>query len=184
MAYVGEIRIFAGNFNPNGWMFCRGQILSISEYETLFSLIGTTYGGDGQQTFALPNLEGRVPIHMGTGPDGTTYQIGQMAGTEQETLTLNQMPAHSHKLKGPSLLALGSNAGNSADPTGNYPAITPGINLYSKAVREGVFMADPGELNPSGMLTGKGGNQPHNNMQPYLVLNYIISLFGDYPSQS
>src|SRR5512134_281492 len=95
--YVGEIRMFGGNFNPAGWEFCNGQLLPISENETLFQLIGTTYGGDGESTFALPNLQSRVPIHMGTGPGGTTYQIGEMAGTEQETLTTQQIPAHSHQ---------------------------------------------------------------------------------------
>src|SRR5687767_6533995 len=96
--FVGEIRIFAGNFAPNGWMFCEGQTLPISENETLFGLIGTTYGGDGEETFNLPNLASRVPIHQGTGPDGTTYQIGEMAGTEQETLTAQQIPNHSHPM--------------------------------------------------------------------------------------
>src|SRR5436190_19752511 len=98
--YVGEIRMFAGNFAPNGWMFCEGQPLPISENEVLFQLIGTTYGGDGEETFNLPNLASRVPLHMGTGPDGTTYQIGEMAGTEQETLTVQQMPNHTHHLTG------------------------------------------------------------------------------------
>ena len=98
--YVGEIRMFAGNFAPNGWMFCEGQTLPISENDVLFQLIGTTYGGDGEETFNLPNLASRVPMHMGTGPDGTTYQIGEMAGTEQETLTMQQIPSHTHPLVG------------------------------------------------------------------------------------
>src|SRR5438105_65226 len=103
--YVGEIRMFAGNFAPSGWMFCDGQLLPISENETLFQLIGTTYGGDGEQTFALPNLQSRVPIHMGTGKDGVTYQLAQMAGTEQETLTIQQIPAHTHTFLGSSAAA-------------------------------------------------------------------------------
>src|SRR5687767_580816 len=94
--FVGEIRMFAGNFPPNGWMFCEGQTMPIAENEVLFQLIGTTYGGDGESTFNLPNLASRVPIHMGTGPDGTTYQMGEMAGTEQETLTIQQIPSHTH----------------------------------------------------------------------------------------
>ncbi len=98
--YIGEIRMFAGNFAPNGWMFCEGQTLPISENEALFQLIGTTYGGDGEETFNLPNLASRVPIHMGTGPDGTTYQLGEMAGTEQVTLTVQQIPNHTHPLHG------------------------------------------------------------------------------------
>ncbi len=107
--YIGEIRMFAGNFAPVGWMFCEGQTLPISENDALFTLIGTTYGGDGQETFNLPNLASRVPIHMGTGPDGTTYQIGEMAGTEQETLTTQQIPIHNHQLMastGPGALTL------------------------------------------------------------------------------
>src|ERR1041385_126386 len=98
--YIGEIRMFAGNFAPNGWMFCEGQILPISENDTLFNLIGTTYGGDGQETFALPNLASRVPIHAGTGPDGVTYQLAEMAGTETVTLSTQQIPGHSHALTG------------------------------------------------------------------------------------
>ena len=98
--YIGEIRMFAGNFAPAGWMFCDGQTLPISENDALFTLIGTTYGGDGQETFALPNLQSRVPIHMGTGPGGMTYQIGEMAGTEQVTLTVQQIPTHTHSLIG------------------------------------------------------------------------------------
>src|ERR1700742_2607373 len=123
--YVGEIRMFAGNFAPNGWMFCEGQTLPISENEVLFQLIGTTYGGDGEETFNLPNLASRVPIHMGTGPDGTTYQLGEMAGTEQETLTTQQIPNHTHPLTGSSA------GGDQATPIGNMLATTSGgIFLY------------------------------------------------------
>ena len=117
--YVGEIRMFAGNFPPNGWMFCEGQTLPISENEVLFQLIGTTYGGDGQETFNLPNLASRVPIHMGTGPDGTTYQIGEMAGTEQETLTVQQIPSHTHPFTG---------------STSNGTQINPGGNILAGSV--------------------------------------------------
>src|SRR5919199_3172173 len=109
MPYVGEIRMFAGNFAPAGWMFCEGQTLPISENEILFTLIGTTYGGDGQETFNLPNLPRRVPHHMGTGPDGTTYQLGEMAGTEQETLTTQQIPTHTHPLTVSSAVGQGTN---------------------------------------------------------------------------
>src|SRR5215208_3940598 len=94
--YIGEIRMFAGNFAPNGWMFCSGQLIPISENDALFTLLGTTYGGDGQETFALPNLQSRIPIHMGTGPDGATYQLGEAAGTESVTLTVQQIPIHTH----------------------------------------------------------------------------------------
>src|SRR3954454_11241549 len=110
--YVGEIRMFGGNFAPNGWMFCEGQTLPISENDVLFQLIGTTYGGDGEETFNLPNLASRVPIHMGTGPSGTTYQIGEMAGTEQETLTVQQIPSHTHALVASSGAATTQNPGN------------------------------------------------------------------------
>jgi microcystin-dependent protein len=170
-AYVGEIRMFAGNFPPNGWMFCEGQLLPISENETLFQLIGTTYGGDGQETFALPNLASRVPIHVGTGPDGTTYQIGEQAGTETETLTVQQIPNHTHAL-------LASTASGSAvTPAGNVLAATGGgIHLYY----EGSVYAS---MNAQA-ITARGGSQPHSNEQPFLCINFIISLFGNLPSQT
>jgi microcystin-dependent protein len=109
--YVGEIRMFGGNFAPNGWMFCQGQTLPISENDVLFQLIGTTYGGDGEETFNLPNLASRIPIHMGTGPDGTTYQMGEMAGTEEVSLTVQQIPSHTHPL-------LASTAAGGPNPAG------------------------------------------------------------------
>src|SRR6187549_1160118 len=118
--YVGEIRMFAGNFAPNGWMFCEGQTLPISENEVLFQLIGTTYGGDGEETFNLPNLASRVPIHMGTSPQGTTYQLGEMAGTEQETLSVQQIPNHTHPL------TVSTTAGADVNPIGNVLAATSG----------------------------------------------------------
>lgn len=167
--YVGEIRMFAGNFPPAGWMFCDGQTLAISENDVLFQLIGTTYGGDGQDTFNLPNLCSRVPIHMGTGPDGTTYQIGEAAGTETVTLTTQQIPNHTHPL-------MASTAqGDNANPAGAVLASTSGgIMLYYEG-------ATDGSLNPQA-VTAAGGSQPHENMGPYLCVNYIISLFGVYPS--
>jgi len=169
--YVGEIRMFAGNFAPNGWMFCEGQTLPISENEVLFQLIGTTYGGDGEETFNLPNLASRVPIHMGTGPDGTTYQLGEMAGTEQETLTVQQIPNHTHPLTGSSA------AGDQVSPIGSVLATTgQGIFLYY----EGAVDVN---LNPQS-ITPAGGSQPHENTQPFLCVNFIISLFGIFPSQT
>lgn len=170
-AYVGEIRMFAGNFPPNGWMFCQGQTLPISENETLFQLIGTTYGGDGQETFNLPNLASRVPIHMGTGPDGTTYQIGEPSGVEQVTLTTDQIPAHSHALTAT------TSAGNSPNPQNAVVAQTDGtISLY---------IADaPGAVMNAGAIAPSGGSQPHENCQPFLCINFIISLFGVFPSQT
>jgi microcystin-dependent protein len=169
--YVGEIRMFAGNFAPAGWMFCEGAPLPISENDTLFQLIGTTYGGDGEETFNLPNLASRVIIHQGTGPDGTPYQLGELAGTEQETLTIQQIPNHTHGL------AATNAAGDSVSPAGNILSTTSGgIMLYY----EGAVDADMHVQS----LTPVGGSQPHENKQPYLGINYIISLFGVFPSQT
>src|SRR5688500_14297024 len=162
--FVGEIRMFAGNFPPNGWMFCEGQTMPIAENEVLFQLIGTTYGGDGEETFNLPNLASRVPIHMGTGPDGTTYQIGEMAGTEQETLTVQQIPNHSHPF------TASTNQGNLA---------SPGNSVLAQSVISDMYIQD----SPDGALAAsavqpQGGSQPHENTQPFLCINFIISLFG------
>jgi microcystin-dependent protein len=162
--YVGEIRMFAGNFAPAGWMFCEGQLLPISENETLFNLIGTTYGGDGQSTFALPDLRGRIPIHQGNG-----FILAETGGAEEITLTVNQIAAHSHPL-----LATAA-AANSTNPTSNVVA-KPSKNMY----RDG-----PGSnpMNPSS-VGPTGGSQPHTNFQPYLCVDFIISLFGIFPSQT
>jgi microcystin-dependent protein len=169
--YVGEIRMFAGNFPPNGWMFCEGAPLPISENEVLFQLIGTTYGGDGEETFNLPNLASRVPIHMGTGPDGTTYQLGEMAGTEQETLTVQQIPNHTHPLTGSTAL------GNQSTPIGNVHAVSStGVALWYEGGVDGNMNAQS--------ITPAGGSQPHENTQPFLCINFIISLFGVFPSQT
>lgn len=168
--YVGEIRMFAGNFAPVGWMFCEGQTLPISENEVLFQLIGTTYGGDGQETFNLPNLASRIPIHMGTGPDGTTYQIGEMAGTEQETLTVAQIPSHAHPAVADVAGAEFSNPGN------HYFASSQKEPMYAGMPDTPVSF--PATLSPA------GGSQPHENMMPFLAVNFIISLFGLWPSQT
>jgi microcystin-dependent protein len=167
--YIGEIRMFAGNFPPNGWAFCDGQPMPIAENDVLFNLIGTTYGGDGEETFNLPNLQSRVPIHMGTGPDGTTYQIGEMAGTEQETLSVQQIPSHTHAL------AAVAGVANFADPINHVPAEAD-IDAY----------APPGTVaNLLATAVGPtGGSQPHENMAPFLCINFIISLFGVFPSQT
>jgi len=169
--YVGEIRMFAGNFAPNGWMFCEGQTLPINENETLFQLIGTTYGGDGQETFNLPNLASRVPIHMGT-QSGITYQLAEMAGTEQETLTVQQIPSHTHPVlaaAGNQVLAPGATASLAAGTGGPQ-----GVELYVPA-------ADLVALNPAAVGQA-GGSQPHENTQPFLCINFVISLFGIFPS--
>lgn len=168
--YVGEIRIFAGNFAPAGWMFCEGQTLPISQNDVLFQLIGTTYGGDGQETFNLPNLASRVPIHMGTGPDGVTYQMGEAAGTESETLTTQQIPVHTHTMLG------------SIDPAtkGNPSGAVLGQSAQVSYMMEG----DAALAMNANSITPAGGSQPHENCQPFLCMNYIISLFGVFPSQT
>lgn len=170
--YVGEIRMFAGNFNPNGWMFCEGQLLPISEFETLFQLIGTTYGGDGQSTFALPDLRGRIPLHMGTF-SGTSFQIAETGGVESVTLTTQQIPIHTHA----HLCSTGSGT-NASDPA-NAVASTSDISQYSTAGSDGTQMGDPATSSDLA-----GASQPHENFMPYLCINYIISLFGIFPSQT
>jgi microcystin-dependent protein len=164
--------MFAGNFAPVGWMLCQGQTLAISENEALFQLIGTTYGGDGQSNFNLPNLQSRVPIHMGTG-GGSTYLIGEMAGTEQETLTVQQLPVHTHQ-------ALAASTGQVTSPANavlaNATSSQTGLHIYSTGTA-----TIP--LNNSA-ISNAGGSQPHDNMQPLLCINFIISLFGIFPSQT
>jgi microcystin-dependent protein len=163
--YVGEIRMFAGNFAPAGWLFCQGQLLPISENETLFQLIGTTYGGDGQSTFALPDLRGRVPLHFGNG-----LVLGETGGAEAVTLTQAQMPAHAH-----GFLATAGNASKTA-AAGNVAATTPSYTPY-------IAMPANSPLNAQS-VSAAGGSQPHDNFQPYLCLDFIISLFGIFPSST
>ena len=160
--------MFAGNFAPAGWMFCAGQKLPISENETLFQLIGTTFGGDGQETFNLPDLQGRVPVHQGTGPTGQTYQLGEVFGVESVTLTTQQMPLHNH-----AFLA-STSAGTTANASGNVTAASPSVQLYTQDVASQQFAQT--------MLTPSGGSQPHDNLMPYISIYYIISLFGIFPS--
>jgi microcystin-dependent protein len=169
--YVGEIRMFGGNFPPAGWMLCEGQTLPISENEVLFQLIGTTYGGDGQETFNLPNLQGRAPLHMGQGPGiSQSYQIGEQAGVESVTLTTQQIPIHNH-----SFLA-SIDAALSTDPTNQTIAQSSQIHIFTEDVTNRQMNAVA--------LTPIGGSQPHENMQPYLCISFIISLFGVFPSQT
>jgi microcystin-dependent protein len=162
--YVGEIRMFGGNFAPAGWMFCAGQLLSISEYDTLFNLIGTTYGGDGQSTFQLPNLQGRAPLHT-----NTNFAMGQTGGTETVTLTVQQYPQHNHNMLGSQNVANSPNASN---------------NVVARSPQEKAFInSSPSVAMASQfLLPYNGGSQPHENMQPYLCVSFIISLFGIYPS--
>jgi microcystin-dependent protein len=161
--YVGEIRMFAGNFAPVGWSLCQGQLVPISENDTLFNLIGTTYGGDGQSTFALPNLQSRVPVHVGSG-----FVLGQAAGSENVTLTTSQIPIHSHTA------FVTTNANTAALPGGNF--LAQGADIYE--------LNTPGNAAMSPALTPAGGSQPHSNLQPFLCVNFIISLYGVFPSQS
>ncbi len=162
--YVGEIRMFAGNFAPAGWMFCEGQLLPISENETLFTLIGTTYGGDGQSTFALPDLRGRVPLHFGNG-----FTLAETGGVETVTLTVPQIPSHNHAM-------LASN---------DIPASSsPGNNVTGQAAAKIYRSGNPTVFLNPGAIGSTGGSQPHNNFQPYLCIDFIISLFGVFPSQT
>ena len=167
--FVGEIRMFAGNFPPVGWMFCDGQQMPISENEVLFQLIGTTYGGDGESTFNLPNLQSRMPMHMGTASSGVTYQIGEASGVESVTLTTSQIPTHNHAL-------LASNApGTGTNPDGSVMGALSPVSIYKANI------AQPNIPMNAAAVTPQGGSQPHDNMQPFLCINYIISLFGLYP---
>jgi microcystin-dependent protein len=170
--YIGEIRLFAGNFPPAGWAFCDGQLMPISENDALFTLIGTTYGGDGQETFALPNLQSRVPIHQGTAPSGTTYQMGEQGGVESVTLTTQQIPIHTH-----AAMCRNAAGASTAQPTGAIWTNSD-VNQYSSSA-PGVSIG-----NPAILTTPDGGSQPHDNMIPFLCVSYIISLFGIFPSQT
>ena len=168
--YIGEIRMFGGNFAPAGWAFCNGQLLSISDPNnaSLFTLIGTTYGGDGTTTFALPNLQSRIPIHMGQGGGLSNYTIGEQGGTEQVTLTNNQIPIHTHP-------PLASDAGGTAD--------SPGNNFWAASSLGKPYVAGPpGVQMNQQSIAATGGSQPHDNMMPFLCVSYIISLFGLFPS--
>ena len=163
--YVGEIRMFAGNFPPNGWMFCDGQPLPISENDILFQLIGTTYGGDGESTFLLPDLRGRVPIHIGNG-----VALAETGGVETVTLTTQQIPSHNHALLGSSLIA------NDPNPQNNVLGESSAISMYQSAA--------PSAAMAPQSIGSAGGSQPHENFQPYQCVNFIISLFGIFPSQT
>lgn len=177
--FVGQITIFAGNFAPAGWMTCEGQLLPISEYDALFTLLGTTYGGDGQSTFGLPDLRGRAPLHVGQGQNLSNYTIGQNGGNETVILTTQQLPTHSHPV-----LAI------NAPATANTPANAL-LSNEGGADKAKVSLYAPFDVTPANMttllpssLSIVGGSQPHENLQPLLVLNFIISLFGIFPTQS
>jgi microcystin-dependent protein len=169
--FIGEIRLAGFNFAPQGWAFCDGTIVAIDQNPALFQLIGTTYGGDGQQTFALPDLRSRVPIHVGTGPGGT-FVIGQRAGTEQVTLTSQQIPNHNHS---------STQCSNGAGSTG-----TPANGVtWSMSKLGNLYLNNAPAVTMGAQAIGNaGGNQPHENRQPSLAINYIFSLFGIFPSQN
>ena len=166
--FIAEIRIFAGNFAPRGWAFCNGQLLPVAQNTALFSLIGTTYGGDGRSTTALPNMQGRAPMHPGRGPGLTSRRLGQKFGTEMIQLTEAQMPNHTHQL-----IATDEDALNTS-PQGNF--LGNGVQAYTSTISNLVAMAD-------NSLPAAGGSQAHNNLQPFLTLNFIIALQGLYPSR-
>jgi microcystin-dependent protein len=168
--FVGEIRMFGGNFAPAGWMFCAGQLLPIAENEVLFTLLGTTYGGDGQSTFALPDLRGRLPVHQGTGPGLGTVVLGETGGVESVTLMTSQMPAHTHGWQASTSVA------NQSSPEKNVTAQSTAVDLYIEDTATAALA--PGSIGSA------GGSQPHTNLQPYLCVNFIISLFGLFPQQS
>jgi microcystin-dependent protein len=175
--FVGEIRMFGFNFQPVDWAYCDGRLLPIAEYETLFILIGTTYGGDGQTTFALPDYRGRVGIHQGQGPGLSQKVIGQAGGSETVTLTTPNLPSHTH-------VALGSKSGgNSAVPTNAVWAPDPGANSAPYVTANPAIPPNSIGLNAAA-IGATGGGQPHTNVQPYGVLNFCISLFGIFPSQN
>ncbi|MEL0436396.1 phage tail protein [Phycobacter sp. K97] len=168
--FVGEIRMFAGNFAPRGWALCDGQLLAVSQNDALFSLFGTIYGGDGRTTFGLPDMRGRVPLHAGTGPGLSPRRLGAKGGSENETLTRNQLASHSH---GFNALAMSA---DEVVPQGNMVAEGLGVNFYRDDDQD-TDMA-------SNMVTNTGGSRSHTNVMPFLCVNFIVALFGIYPSRS
>jgi len=167
--FIGEIRLVGFNFAPVDWSFCDGSLIGIDQNAALFDLIGTTYGGNGTTNFQLPNLLGRVPIHMGTSPQGNGYVIGESGGSETVGLIPAQLPAHTHTVQA------GSAVGSTATAAGNFVAIAP--------LALGNTYGNPAATTSSAATTANGGGQAHDNMQPFQVVNYIIALFGIFPSQ-
>ncbi|WP_395376850.1 phage tail protein [Marinicella sp. W31] len=167
--FVGEIRMFAGNFAPRGWAFCDGQLLAVSQNDALFSLLGTIYGGDGRTTFGLPDMRGRLPMHAGSGPGLSPRRLGAKLGAENVTLTTNQLPSHSHDFKA------SADPGNASAAVGGYLAASPNVRMYRPAPQSG-------SLN-SQTVNNVGGSRSHTNLMPFLCINFIIALFGIYPSR-
>ena len=170
--FVAEIRIFPFNFAPRGWAWCDGQLLPLSQNTALFSLLGTTYGGNGQSNFALPDLQGRAPMHPGQGPGLSLHDLGETAGTETVTLLESEMPAHTHALRG------STTTGDSPLPGGNVAARPASTQVYQSTTGSNLVAMAPEALAPV------GGDQPHNNMQPYLTLYFNIALQGVFPPRS
>lgn len=178
--YVGEIRMFAGNFAPRSWALCDGQLISISQNDALFSLLGTTYGGDGRSTFGLPDMRGRIPLHQGNGPGLSDRRIGSKSGTETETLTANHLPSHNHAFNG------SSNTADAGYPAAAVVADTASANLYYNHDANDPLDPDlePNVSFPDDTLSETGGNQAHSNVMPFQCINFIIALFGIYPSRN
>jgi len=170
--FIGQIMMFAGNFAPRGWALCNGQLLSISQNSALFSILGTTYGGDGQTTFGLPNLQGRVAMHAGSGPGLTPRELGEVGGSETVTLINTQMPAHNHGL------ACTSNAANQTQAEGHI------LGAESASATQVYSSDQPNQMMSTFSISASGGNQPHNNMPPFQCVNYIIALEGIFPSRN
>ena len=167
--FVGEIRMFAGNFAPRGWAFCDGQLLAVSQNDALFSLLGTIYGGDGRTTFGLPDLRGRIPIHAGSGPGLSPRRLGAKAGSENETLTISEIPSHTHELK------VDTSTGSGTNPSGSYLAASPNVRMYRPIA--------PNQNMAAAAITNTGGSQAHTNLMPTLCIHFIIALVGIYPSR-
>ena len=168
--FIGEIRMFAGNFAPRGNSFCDGQLLAISQNDALFSLLGTTYGGDGRTTFALPDMRGRIPLHVGTGPGLSPRALGSKGGTEKENISIGQLPSHTHPMHG---------------TTENGPAANPDGNALATSVVLTPYFDGPQDQNmAASAIAGTGGGGTHTNIAPYLAINYIIALFGIFPSRN
>lgn len=169
--FIGEIKLFGGNFAIIGHAMCQGQLLSIAQNTALFALLGTTYGGDGQTTFGLPDLRGRIPLHQGTGPGLTTRTIGEVSGTENVTLLTTQLPAHTHNMNSSAAI------GNAVNPANNFWASQPSLAQYASTATVASNMK-------ANAISNTGGSQPHNNQQPYIAINYLIALIGIFPSRN
>jgi microcystin-dependent protein len=167
--FVGEIRMFAGNFAPRGWAFCDGQLLAVSQNDALFSLLGTIYGGDGRTTFGLPDLRGRIPIHAGEGPGLSPRRLGAKGGSENETLTVNQLPSHGHALQ------FSTATGTQNSPEDETVSASPTVRVFRPSQADAIMK--------SNTITNVGGSRSHTNLMPYICIHFIIALFGIYPSR-